>query len=79
MQQKVLHDAVYEFGVDMLRWVREHHWEFFGEEWSVEVCPILLKHGFVAREPYDPEVHGEDVEAEPGEAIWTFTERLKAL
>jgi len=72
-------DAVYGFGVDMLRWIREHSKEFFGDEWSLDICPIMAKYGLLVREPYDPEVHGEDVGAEPGEEIWAFTARLKAL
>ncbi len=44
-----------------------------GDEWCDEVMEEARKLGLCARETYDPEVHGHDIDAEPGEdIIWTW-------
>lgn len=54
---------VEKVGMDALWW---------GDEWSEAVMPIAVQAGIAERVPYDPEMHGEGVEAEPGDEIWVW-------
>lgn len=45
---------------------------WFHDEWSTEVMPIAAECGIAEYVPYDPAVHGERVEAEPGDEIWVW-------
>jgi len=49
-----------------------HDDDFFGDEWSEKIMPLAVKAGVAERTKYDPEKHGEDVEAEPGQEIWLW-------
>lgn len=68
-------------GRGLLRWISEEAEDgsngFFGDETSEELCPILQKYGFVRRERYDPNKHGEVDCVEPGDEMWVFTELFK--
>lgn len=56
---------VYEFIVDWDGW--------FGEELSVTLMPMAEKAGLATRAQYDPDEHGEGIEADPGDEIWLWT------
>ncbi len=57
---------------DLLLWIRNEGENYWGSDWSEDICPILERHGLMCREPYDPDKHGS-VDADPGMIIWTFT------
>lgn len=44
-----------------------------GDEWCEEIMDQAFKLGLAKREIYDPETHGQNIGAEPGEdVIWTW-------
>lgn len=44
-----------------------------GDEWCEEVMEEAEKLGLARREVFDPEIHGHEIDAEPGEdVIWTW-------
>lgn len=45
---------------------------WWGDEWSEDVMPLAVQAGIAERVPYDPEIHGEGVESEPGDEIWVW-------
>lgn len=49
---------------------QSHWWQ---DEWSIEIMPLAVDAGLAEYVPYDPEVHGPCVEAEPGEDIWFWS------
>lgn len=59
------------FGRDMLAWARSRE-NFFGDEDSEKFMEIAEKHGLVQRVKYDPALHGEIEDAEPGCDVWWF-------
>lgn len=44
--------------------------DFFGNEISEDILPLALNAGLCSRVKYDPVVHGDLIEAEPGDEIW---------
>ena len=44
--------------------------EFFSHDDSEEIMEIAQKNGLAKRVEYDPEKHGENIEASPGGKIW---------
>ena len=44
--------------------------DFCGDEWSEDVLPLAERAGLCSRVIYDPEKHGEGIEADPGDEIW---------
>ncbi len=69
-------EEIARFGCDLLFWISDHCEDFFGSEISEDFAPIMQRHGLLAREPYDPEKHGEGVAADPGDEIWAFTPKF---
>lgn len=43
---------------------------FLDDEWSEEIMPMAEAAGLCSRVKYDPEIHGPDIDAEPGGEIW---------
>jgi hypothetical protein len=44
---------------------------------GADVQELALKYGLIQPAIYDPERHGHNVEAEPGDEIFEFTEEMK--
>lgn len=55
-----------------------HNEDFFANEMSEDLLPILQRHGYAEFVAYDPEKHGE-VDAETGDMIWHFTDAMREL
>lgn len=45
---------------------------FFEWEESEDIMPIAVECGLAERTVYDPEKHGDGIEAEPGDEIWLW-------
>lgn len=58
------------FGKLMWKMIQKIGGDFCDDEWSEDVLPLAEKAGLCARVEYDPEKHGEGIEAEPGDEIW---------
>lgn len=59
----------------LIRWIRERGELFWGNELSEDLCPLLQLVGLIQRVPYNPEKHGDNIDADPGEEIWLLTPR----
>ena len=44
--------------------------DFCGEEISEDILPLAQAAGLCCRVEYDPAIHGEGIEADPGGEIW---------
>lgn len=64
------------FGAAVLRGILDDH-DFFGSEESEGWCELMAKFGYIARQIYDPNLHGEIDFAEPGDSVWIFTDAMK--
>jgi hypothetical protein len=62
------------FGEAMWKLISRPETNFCGDEWSEEVLPLAQQAGLCERVPYDPAIHGEDIEADPGDEIWWWGE-----
>jgi excisionase family DNA binding protein len=58
------------FGRAVRKEIIEREW------WSdvdhFELCVLALENGICTRVPYDPQIHGENIEADPGDEIFWF-------
>lgn len=63
-------DAYHQFGQAMWSWLRRHGGDIFNHEDSEEFCQHAHAAGLVQRVIYDPAVHGEGINADPGTEIW---------
>jgi hypothetical protein len=59
-----------KFGKLVWDMIRQLGGDFCGDEWSEDVLPLAERAGLCVRVEYDPEKHGEGIEAEPGDTIW---------
>jgi hypothetical protein len=64
------------FGKLVWDMIRKIGGEFCGDEWSEVVLPLAERAGLCNRVTYDPEKHGEEIEAEPGDTIWWWGEDI---
>lgn len=64
------------FARDFIIYLLNHNSEFFGSEWSEDICPILTQHGLMEKVKYDPDIHGYIEDAEPGYDIWMFKKEI---
>lgn len=58
------------FGKAMWEYIERLGGDFCGEEISEDILPLAAEAGLCCRVPYDPELHGDGIDAEPGEEIW---------
>ena len=58
---------------DLIR--NKDYW--FGDEWSEDVMPFAVEAGLAVQVKYDPEIHGQIEDAEPGYDVWIWTDALK--
>ena len=58
------------FGEAMWKFITKKGDDFCGEEISEDVLPLAQAAGLCCRVEYDPEIHGENIEADPGDKIW---------
>lgn len=71
------------FGEAMWKYITKLGGDFCGEEISEDILPLAQSAGLCCRVEYDPEIHGDAIEAEPGDEIWwwgdswTNTERTE--
>ena len=68
-----------EFGRALVAMCYELADGWWGDEWSEDVMPLAVEAGLARRTPYDPEEHGEGLEAEPGDEIWYWNVPRSAL
>lgn len=54
----------------MWKYITKLGGDFFGVEISEDILPLAQAAGLCCRVGYDPEIHGEAIEAEPGDEIW---------
>jgi hypothetical protein len=54
----------------MWRYITKLGGDFCGEEISEDILPLAQSAGLCCRVEYDPEIHGEGIEADPGDEIW---------
>jgi hypothetical protein len=62
------------FGEAMWKLISRPETNFCGDEWSEDVLPLAHQAGLCERVLYDPAIHGEDIEADPGDEIWWWGE-----
>lgn len=58
------------FGEAMWNYITNLGGDFSGEEISEDILPLAQAAGLCCRVEYDPAIHGEDIEADPGCEIW---------
>jgi hypothetical protein len=58
------------FGEAMWKYIIKVGGDFCGEEISEDILPLAQAAGLCCRVEYDPEIHGEGIEADPGDEIW---------
>lgn len=58
------------FGEAMWRFITKKGGDFCGDELSEDILPLAQSAGLCCRVEYDPETHGEGIEADPGDEIW---------
>ena len=59
-----------KFGLAMWKYITRLGGDFCGEEISEDILPLAESAGLCQRVEYDPEIHGEGIEADPGCEIW---------
>lgn len=70
-QNPVLSDERFAiFGEAVWDFITKSGIDFCGEEISEDILPLARDAGLCDRVPYDPTIHGEDIEADPGDEIW---------
>ena len=58
------------FGEAMWKYITNLGGDFCGEEISEDILPLAEAAGLCCRVEYDPSIHGETIEADPGDEIW---------
>ena len=58
------------FGESMWKFITKKGGDFCGDELSEDILPLAQAAGLCCRIEYDPELHGEGIEADPGDEIW---------
>lgn len=58
------------FGEAVWKYITKSLSGFFGVEISEDILPLAQAAGLCCRVEYDPELHGEEIDAEPGDEIW---------
>lgn len=58
------------FGEAMWKYITNLGGDFCGEEISEDILPLAQAAGLCCRVEYDPAIHGEGIEADPGCEIW---------
>lgn len=58
------------FGEAMWEYIAKLGGDFCGEEISEDILPLAQAAGLCCRVEFDPEIHGEGIEADPGDEIW---------
>jgi len=58
------------FGEEMWKYITNQGGDFCGEEISEDILPLAQAAGLCCRVEYDPAIHGEGIEADPGSEIW---------
>lgn len=58
------------FGEAMWKYITNLGGDFCGEELSEDILPLAQSAGLCCRVEYDPAIHGEGIEADPGSEIW---------
>jgi hypothetical protein len=59
-----------QFGAAVWAWIKRQGGDFCGEEMSEEILPLAQAAGLCSRVIYDPAIHGDNIEADPGCEIW---------
>jgi hypothetical protein len=54
----------------MWKYITNQGGDFCGEEISEDILPLAQAAGLCCRVEYDPAIHGEGIEADPGYEIW---------
>ena len=62
------------FGEAMWNYITQMGGDFCGAEISEDILPLANNAGLCCRVEYDPEKHGKNIEAEPGDEIWWWGE-----
>lgn len=60
-----------------MRFIYNEAEAFFGSELSEDITPQLEWYGYIERATYDPDKHGHIPDAEPGEPVWIWTDRMR--
>ena len=58
------------FGEAMWKFITKKGEDFCGDELSEDILPMAQAAGLCCRVEYNPETHGEGIEADPGDEIW---------
>ena len=59
-----------KFGEAVWNYIVENGDDFCGEEISEDILPLAEVAGLCRRVAYNPEIHGEGIEADEGSEIW---------
>lgn len=62
------------FGEAVWGFITKQGSSFHDEEISEDILPLAQAAGLCSRVEYDPEIHGESIEADPGDEIWWWDE-----
>jgi len=65
------------FGESMWKYITKLGGDFCGEEISEDILPLAQSAGLCCQVAYDPDIHGEIIDAEPGDEIWWWGAALK--
>jgi hypothetical protein len=57
------------FGRAVMEWILDYP-DWWDDEFSEDIMPLAEKFGLAERVPYNPEIHGEGVDAGTDDEIW---------
>lgn len=64
----------YCFGKAVWDHIVDNGGDFIGSEISEDILPLAESAGLCHRVKYNPRIHGEDIDADPGDEIWWWGE-----
>ena len=70
VSKKKQHERLSLFGSLVWDFICKEGSDFCGSEFSEDILPLAQRAGLCRRVVYDPEIHGDNVEADPGSEIW---------
>ena len=68
----------HDFGLAMWIYIQRRGSDFCREEISEDILPLAHAAGLCRRVIYDPEIHGDGIDADPGDEIWEWDQEVLA-
>jgi len=72
MGQEMMDPRYDRFGRAVWDYIEKLGDDFVGKEISEDILSLAEEAGLCWRMEYDPELHGEGIDAEPGDDVWVW-------